>query len=230
MQCKAKLLANRRRHEGLSTRGISMKRIKLEIENRNVKSVRKFHVGLLSVAAILLSWLALTPTLRADDAQPPARAVRLSNLDGQLAQGKQVLAPSAVANTPLFEGTVISTGDDGRAEVQFEDGSVARLSPNSSMTLTALRGSGANGVAEITLESGLGYFELQGAGQSGEIKVEFGDSVVAPSGFSVLRISMDTPPGELAVFSGNAHLERGSAVTVECGRRDPLYTQREHRT
>jgi hypothetical protein len=159
----------------------------------------------------------MTPGLRADDAGPAARAVRLSSVDGQvqLAQGKQVLAAAGVANTPLFEGTTVTTADDGRAEIQFEDGSVARLSPNSALTLKVLRGAGANGEAEITLDGGLGYFELQGAGQAGTIKVEFGDSVVTPSGFSVLRINLDNPPGELAVFSGNAHLERGSATTVD---------------
>jgi hypothetical protein len=51
-----------------------------------------------------------------------------------------LLANPAVVNTPLFEGSLLTTGDDGRAEIQFEDGSVARLSPNSSMTLAVLRG------------------------------------------------------------------------------------------
>ena len=36
----------------------------------------------------------------------------------------------------------LATGDDGRAEIQFEDGSVARISPDSSLTLSALRGQG----------------------------------------------------------------------------------------
>ena len=59
----------------------------------------------------------------------PARAVRLSYVDGQvkLAQGNQVLAEQAVANTPLFEGMQLTTADNGKAEIQFEDGSVARL-------------------------------------------------------------------------------------------------------
>jgi hypothetical protein len=180
------------------------------------KLMRKVNAGLMGVAALALGAAVLPAALWAD-AGPAARAVRLSSVDGQvqLSQNKEVLAASAVANTPLFEGTNITTAEDGRAEVQFEDGSVARLSPNSSMTLSTLRGSGANGEAVITLDGGLGYFELQGAGQIGTIKVQFGDSVVDASGFTVMRISLDTPPGELAVFSGNAHLERGSALTVD---------------
>jgi len=185
--------------------------------NRDGMTGWRLSAWLLGAAVLVLGSQALAPALRADDAGQPARAVRLSSVDGQvqLAQGNQVLADGAVANTPLFEGTRVTTGDDGRAEIQFEDGSVARLSPNSALTLTALRGAGANGEAQLTLEGGLGYFELQGGGQSGAIKVNFGDGVATSSGFTVMRINLDTPPGELAVFSGNAHLERGSALTVD---------------
>jgi hypothetical protein len=172
---------------------------------------------LLALVAMCLGTQALSPALRADDAPAPARAVRLSSVDGQvqLSTGNQVLADGAVANTPLFEGTRVVTSDDGRAEIQFEDGSVARLSPNSALTLTVLRGAGPNGQAEISLDGGLGYFELQNGPQSGAMSVRFGDSVATASGFTVLRINLDNPPGELAVFSGNAHLERGSALVVD---------------
>ena len=40
--------------------------------------------------------------------------------------------------------------------------------------------------------------------------------MVTTSGFTVLRVAMDNPPGKLAVFSGNAHLESGNgAVAVD---------------
>jgi len=167
--------------------------------------------------ALVLGTLCVAPALRADDAGPAPRAVRLSTVDGkvQIAQGNQVLADTAVANSPLLEGTRVATGDDGRAEIQFEDGSMARLSPNSSLTLTVLRGSGASGEAEISLEGGLAYFELQGGQQNGTMRVKFGDSVVTAGGFTVVRVSLDDTPGTLACFSGNAHLDRGSAVSVD---------------
>jgi hypothetical protein len=178
----------------------------------------KLGTWLVALAALALGAQALTPALRADDANAqPARAVRLSSVDGgvQLSMGNQVLADGAVANTPLFEGTRVVTADDGRAEIQFEDGSVARLSPNSALTLTVLRGAGPDSQAEITLDGGLGYFELQNGPQSGAMSVKFGDSVATASGFTVLRVNLDNPPGELAVFSGNAHLDRDGAVAVD---------------
>jgi hypothetical protein len=129
------------------------------------------------------------PGLFAEDAQAPARAVRLSSVDGkvQISQGSQTIADQAVVNTPLFEGSLVATADDGRAEIQFEDGSVARLSPNSSLTLTALKPDEGAASTAITLNSGLGYFELQSGGQAGHIEVHFGDAVATASGSTVLR-------------------------------------------
>ena len=178
---------------------------------------RNWMAGL---AAVALAVVCFATAVRAQDqgqnqgqgTGQPARAVRLSYVDGQvtLTQSGQVLAQQAVANTPLFEGMQLTTTDSGKAEIQFEDGSVARLSPDSSMTLAVLRGAGTTAEAELVINSGLAYFELQGGGQAGTIGVEFGDAQVTTSGFTVLRVAMDTPPGQVAVFSGNAHLEGGS--------------------
>jgi hypothetical protein len=140
----------------------------------------------------------------------------LSSVDGQvqLAQGTQILATQAPVNTPLFEGTQISTSEDGRAEIQFEDGSVARVSPNSSLTLSALSQDGATMQTDLTLNSGLGYFEIQGNGQANQIRVHFGNDVATVSGFTVLRVNLDYLPGDVAVFSGNAHVE-GSTLALD---------------
>jgi hypothetical protein len=159
--------------------------------------------------------LCLPGVLWAEDGA--AQAARLSSVDGQvrLMQDGQTLADPAVANAPLFEGTQVTAGEDGRAEIQFADGSVARLTPNSVLTLSALQKAEGGAKTEIVLESGLGYFELQSAAQGGSMRIRFGDAVVTASGSAVLRINLDNPPGALAVFSGNAHLERGSAVTFD---------------
>jgi hypothetical protein len=191
-----------------------------QIEVGNGFHRRPRGAGWLAFAALALTTLCLAQAARADDAGQagqtgqPGRAVRLSYVDGQvqIAQGGQVIADQAAANTPLFEGMQLTTSDNGRAEIQFEDGSVARLSPDSSITLTALRGQGTNGDAELTLNSGLAYFELQGTSESGQMAVHFADATATASGFTVLRIKMDAPPGEVAVFSGNTHLDRANGA------------------
>lgn len=172
-------------------------------------------LGLLFLAVVGMTVAA--PCALADDAGPQARAVRLSYVDGQVSvsQGGTVLAPQALANTPLFEGAQITTQDDGRAEIQFEDGSVARISPNSSLTLSELRMNGSAPETELLMSSGLGYFEFQGNAQSGQMRVRFGDSAVSASGFTVLRVDLDNPPGAVAVFSGNAHLDGASSLALD---------------
>jgi hypothetical protein len=148
---------------------------------------------------------------------PDMRAARLSYVDGEvvLSQGNQILADPAVVNTPLFEGTVIATKEDGRAELQFDDGTVARLSPNSSMKIAVLHKDGNMAKADLVMESGLGYFELEGNTSSDEVTTRFGDGAVTASGFTVIRMDLDNPPGEVAVFTGNAHLERGTYLSLD---------------
>jgi len=183
----------------------------------NLMGNRKANAGL---AGLALGVAALLAAASAQETQQgtgqPARAVRLSLVDGQvqLAQGNQVLATQAVVNTPLFEGMQLTTADNGKAEIQFEDSSVVRIAPDSSLTLQVLRGAGASADAELTVNSGLCYFEFQGGGQAGQMSVHFGSSWVTTSGFTVLRIAMDTPPGSLAVFSGNAHLQVAASANA----------------
>ncbi len=178
--------------------------------------------GLAVLAALALGIVSFGSALRAQDAGQgsgqPARAVRLSFVDGQvtLAQGAQVLAEQAVANTPLFEGAQLTTAGTGKAEIQFEDGSVARLSPDSSLTLKVLRGAGASADAELAVNGGLAYFEFQGGDQAGQMSIQFGGTAATTSGFTVLRVDLDNPPGQVAVFSGNAHLEGSNgALSVD---------------
>ncbi len=186
----------------------------------NLLGNRGWVVGL----AVAFGAMCFGTALRAQEQEQgqgpgqPARAVRLSYVDGQvtLSQGGQVLAQQAVANAPLLEGMQLTTADSGKAEIQFEDGSVVRLPPDSSLTLQVLQGAGATANAVLVLNSGLAYFEFQGGTQAGQISVEFGGTQLSTSGFTVLRVNIDNPPGAVAVFSGNAHLESdGGNVSVD---------------
>ena len=75
------------------------------------------------------------------------RVVRLSDVEGtvQIVRNNQTEFSHAVMNMPLTQGTEIETGPDGRAEIEFEDGSVARITPNSALSLANLNtSSGGN--------------------------------------------------------------------------------------
>ncbi|HUH61725.1 MAG TPA: FecR family protein [Terracidiphilus sp.] len=189
------------------------------MKSNSIKEISATFI--LGLAVVAVGSLALAPLLAAQDSDPApssgARAERLSSIDGhvQVSQGGQILADPAVINTPLMEGSQVVTLDDGRAEIQFEEGSVARITPNSSVTLSVLRPDDGVGGTQIAMDGGLGYFELQAGSGSGHFQIRFGDATVTSSGFTVLRVDLDNAPGELAVFSGNAHLERGGAISVD---------------
>jgi hypothetical protein len=172
--------------------------------------------GWLSAWALALGTIAPAMAQGASTPQPAAQAVRLSSVEGRvrIVEDNQLLADPALVNTPLFEGTQVMTSQDGQAELQFDGGSIIRLTPNSALTLTSLSKPGGQGNAEVALEGGMGYFELHNEDAASQTQVRFGDSVVTASGFAVLRISLDNPPGELAVFSGNASLRRGDAAAL----------------
>lgn len=177
--------------------------------------------SLLGLALFLVP--AISVGAQDSDSAPPQQpnpnmlAARLSYVEGgvQLTQGAQIIADPALANTPVFEGMVVATREDGRAELQFDDGSVVRLSPNSSVQLALLHKEGDANKAEILLTSGLGYFEFSGNNSSNEMTARFGDSTIQATGFTVVRVNIDTPPGEIAVFTGDAHLKRAGNLSLD---------------
>ena len=155
-----------------------------------MKSIRRLQWAGLAAAGVLTLATAVTAQDATQNAaQSTTRAARLSSVDGQvqLTQGATVLAAPALANTPLFEGTRIATAEDGRAEIQFDDGSIARVTPNSSLTLSVMHQEDGTPETEVVLDSGLAYFELQGTSSTGRFDIRFGrNNVVTASGFTVL--------------------------------------------
>ena len=58
----------------------------------------------------------------------------------KILQGETTQFDQAQANMPLLAGYTLSTGEDGQAEVEFTDGSVARVTPNSQLRLDQAAG------------------------------------------------------------------------------------------
>jgi len=191
--------------------------------------LRNLLLSLLTVGAICVlspraSLAAGVPGSSLDDDAPntaqaagDARALRLSNVEGQVrvVQDGQVIADPATNNLPLFEGSQVITGNDGRAEIQLEDGSLARLSPNTTLTFSVLKQEGTSTHTDVVLNGGLAYFELQPSIAEHSLRVSYGPASFSATSFSVVRITLDQPPGNLAVFSGNVHLDRGDQLQLD---------------
>ncbi len=158
----------------------------------------------------------------AQPAQPPSpdsnsvRAVRLSNVEGgvQIFNGTDSSFDQAQPNMPVVEGMRLVTGDGGRVEIQFEDGSVARVTPDSSVTLSELRRNGdGSTVTTIDVNSGLSYYELNG--RAGQYTVRFGPNTVTPVDSSIFRINLDSNPVDLAVTHGTVHVSDGQNLALD---------------
>lgn len=192
---------------------------------RHLTKKRQYRQAAWLFAALLVFAAALTclPARGDDDPQVAAsadqinqsqgnqiRAVRLSDVEGdvQIARDGQTVFDQAHQNMPVLQGMQIKTGSNGRVELQFEDGSVARVTPNSSISVEKLgREQDGTAVTVVGALTGLSYYELQG--QEGQFSVRFGPDTVTPSGSSLFRVDLDRNPGKMAVIHGAVHVENG---------------------
>lgn len=195
-----------------------------------------FHVSgprsvFLSAALALL--LSCATAVQAQDTTPPApppdqqgtplaegqstvRAVRISDVEGmvQVYQGDEVAFEQAQPNMPAVEGMRFVTGDNGRLEIQFEDGSVARVTPDSSIRLTLLRrNSDGSTVTQVDALAGLSYYELNSRG--GQYSVHFGPDTATPVKDAVFRVGLDSEPYQLAVMHGAVHVDDGQVISLD---------------
>lgn len=138
------------------------------------------------------------------------RIVRLSEVQGAVeidrntGQGYE----KATANMPVVEGMKLAAKADGRAEVEFEDGSTVRITPNTKIEFTALslQDSGAK-VSTVTLMQGLAYVDYTAKQKDNAFTVIFKDEKVRPEEAVRFRVNLAEATAEVAVFNGNLKVD-----------------------
>jgi uncharacterized membrane protein YgcG len=162
------------------------------------------------------TWLALGVGLifafstNAAMADSHVRIVRLSNVQGAVeidrnsGQGYE----KATANMPLVEGMKLAAKADGRAEVEFEDGSTVRITPNSKIEFTtlSLQDSGAK-VSTVTLTQGLAYVDYTARQKDNVFTVTFKDEKVRPEEAARFRVNLAEATAVVAVFNGELKVD-----------------------
>ncbi len=120
----------------------------------------------------------------------------------QLLAGQGSDFQQAVMNMPVVDGSRLQTGGDGQAEVEFGDGSVARLTPNSALQFDHL------GQDRVQLQqlSGLSYYEFNVGDGHPPFSVQFNNLYVQPTANSILRVGLDAG-WEVAVISGSVNVQ-----------------------
>jgi len=177
----------------------------------------KFSVKLL-MAAVGVSSLLLTVTSLniSAFADSQVRVVRLSEVQGEvkidrnLGQGYE----KAFLNLPITQGVKLQTKSSGRAEVEFEDGSTLRITPDTVIEFPqlSLRDSGAK-VSTVHLQEGTAYVNFAGA-KGDEFTLTFAHEKAALTHSAHLRIEMADVTATLAVFTGDVQVE-GDSGTVK---------------
>jgi len=183
--------------------------------------MQRFALGWLRerTSALVLFFLVLgaaTLNARADDA-PARRTVRLSYLQGNVTvdPSDNTAGYPAQINMPLADSTRLTTGEDGQAEVEFEDGSVVRLTPNTSLGLTVLSvDATGNFRTQLMVLHGLVYAELRAASKF-TYKVTADGAVISPVANATVRIDLDQPPAVVSVFDGSVHVEHAGSAQAD---------------
>jgi len=172
-------------------------------------SPSRFSLFILTAAACTLLTL---PAL----ADSQARIVRLSDVQGavQINKNSGLGFENAFVNLPITQGVQLRTGTNGRAEVEFEDGSSMRLAPNTSVEFSRL---GANDAgrrtSEIELSSGMAYVNWMG---KDDFAMNFSHEKIALDRAAHFRVDTSSQAANLAVFKGDVQIEGPSGkVTVE---------------
>ena len=158
------------------------------------------RIPLLVIAVCVL--LAL-PAL----ADSQARIVRLSDVQGnvQIDKNTGLGYESAFVNLPITQGTQLRTGDRGRAEIEFEDGSSLRLTPNTTVEFSKL-GLSDEGkrISEVHLVQGMTYVNWLG---KDSLALDFSQEKLAIDRSAHFRVDTSTQVANLAVFKGNVDVD-----------------------
>lgn len=172
-------------------------------------SFSRIHVV---AAAAALSLFCALPLM----AESSARIVRLSDVQGTVQIDKNSGAgfESAFVNLPVTQGSKVRTGNNGRAEVEFEDGSSLRLAPNSTLEFEklSLSDSGTR-ISQVNLVEGMAYGNLLG---KDDFALTFSHETATLTRAAHFRVDASNEVANLAVFKGEVNVEGPAGkITVE---------------
>ena len=160
------------------------------------------------------------PDATLSEASPPSsgvstvRIVRLSQVNGEVQLDRKTDRgfEAAFANLPIIQNQRLQT-HDGVAEVEFEDNTSLRITPDSLIEFPVLQrtSSGAT-ITGVKLIRGSLYVSLANS-KGNEFTVTVGDDKIVLTPSSHIRIDVGTP-SKLAVFNGNVQVVNESGTTT----------------
>ena len=169
----------------------------------------RFHRMVLTAVACAL--LALPA---AADSQ--ARIVRLSDVQGgvQIDKNTGLGFENAFPNLPITQGTQLRTRKNGRAEIEFEDGSTLRVTPNTTVEFSTLGLSDAGTrFSTVNLVEGRAYVNWLGK-SGGKFTLNFSQEKAELTQAAHFRVETSSSTAEIASFKNDVEVV-GPAGTLK---------------
>jgi hypothetical protein len=161
-----------------------------------------WHLKMKTVIAVVAVWAAMGYAVAQSTIAGP-NVARVSFVQGSVQLGGQGSDfQQAVINMPVLDGSRLQTGGDGQVEIEFGDGSVARLTPNSSLQFDHV---GQDRV-QLQQPGGLNYYELNVGDGHPPFSVQFGDVYVQPTANTIVRVGLDAG-WDVAVITGSVSVQ-----------------------
>jgi hypothetical protein len=143
------------------------------------------------------------------------RIVRLSQVNGEVQLDRKTDRgfEAAFANLPIVQNQRLQT-HDGLAEVEFEDNTTLRITPNTLIEFPALQRSASGAtITRVKILSGTLYASLANT-KGNEFTVTIGNDTIALTPTSHIRIDVGTPTSKLAVFNGSVQVTDEAGTTT----------------
>jgi hypothetical protein len=157
----------------------------------------------LTAVAAAFSFLSISTPAFSDS---QVRIVRLSYIEGGVQVDRASGYEKAITNLPVAQGTKLRAADDGRAEIEFEDGSTLRITPKTEVEFPqlSLRDSGGK-MSTVDVVKGTAYVNYAGA-KNDEFAVVFGQEKVVLTHSAHFRIGAADSAATVAVFKGDVRI------------------------
>jgi hypothetical protein len=167
----------------------------------------RFHSMVLTALACAL--LALPAW-----ADSQARIVRLSDVQGgvQIDKNAGLGFENAFLNLPITQGTQLRTRNNGRAEIEFEDGSTLRVTPGTTVEFGTLGlNEAGKRISAVNLVEGRAYVDW--LGKSGDkFTLNFSQEKVELIQAAHFRVQISSGAAEIASFKNELAVETPSGT------------------
>ena len=178
---------------------------------------------------IIISCLLFAGAAAHAEDLPQVRILRASLVEGDVTYQRPDLDRwiDLSVNTPLLEGDKVWVGNNGRTEIEFEDGTFLRMSSDSIVELSQLGSRSGSDQIEMQFVRGIGSFEIQPSGMIYVINSPLFSMQVKDA--ASFRVDLEeNGTGRMAVFDGSievagdkAHLYVRKGEIIQFQSEDP---------